>query len=100
MPQANPVRKHLSKVFLQTLASLFAIPLIALAFSHYMLATQDAAFMRRVETQIPADTRMSPEQQQEALAWYHARPLSSACDDNDPKDKEFHEKACEEYSMR
>ncbi len=100
MPPANPVRKNLFKAFLQTLASLFAIPLIALAFSHYVLATQDAAFMRRVETQIPADTRMSPERQQEALAWYHARPLSSACDDNDPKDQEFHEKACEDYSMR
>jgi len=100
MPQANPVRKHLSKVFLQTLASLFAIPLIALAFSHYVLATQDAAFMRRVDMQIPADAQMSSEQQQEALAWYHAHPLSSACDDNDEKDKEFHEKACEEYAMR
>ena len=100
MPLANPVRKHLSKVFLQTLASLFAIPLIALAFTHYVLATQDAAFMQRVETQISADDRMAPADRAQALAWYHARPLSSACEDTDPKDRAFREKACEDYSMR
>jgi Zn-dependent protease with chaperone function len=100
MPLANPVRKHLFKAFVQTLASLFAIPLIALVFSHYVLASQDAAFLQSVETEVAADSRLSPEEQRHALAWYHARPLSSACDDNDPKDKEFHDKACEEYSMR
>lgn len=100
MSLADPVRKDLAKVFLQTLASLFLIPIITFAFAHMVLARQDAEFMRHVESEVASDTRMTSEQQQGTVAYYRAHPLSSSCDVVDAKDQEFHDRACETYSMR
>lgn len=99
MALTNPVRKNLLRTFLLTLASLFLIPLGTLVFGHYVLHKRDVGFMERVHAHVDEDARMAPEQRQEALAWYASHPLSSACDDLDPQDRQFHDQACETYAM-
>ncbi len=99
MALANPVRKNLLRTFLLTLATLFLIPIVTLVFGKYVLHKRDADFRAGVNAQVEGDARLSAEQRQQALAWYAAHPLSSACDDLDPEDSQFHDEECERYEM-
>ena len=95
----NLIRKDLLKVFLLTLASLFLIPFFTLVFSDLALRKQDADFLYRAEAKVATDVRLSDEDKVRARAFYRSHLLSSACEDQDPRDQAFHDQVCEPYSM-
>ena len=99
MTSDKTVRTDLAKVFLLSIAWLFVIPIATLVFTHYALTSRDAAFLERVEQRVAADTRRSPDQKQELLAFYRAHPLSAACTASGPDEQAFHDQVCETYSM-
>ena len=99
MTSDTTVRTDLVKVFLLSIAWLFVIPIATLVFTHHALISGDAEFLERVEQRVAADTRRSPDQKQELLAFYRAHPLSAACTASGPDEQAFHDQVCETYSM-
>ncbi|RYX97321.1 MAG: peptidase M48 [Comamonadaceae bacterium] len=99
MATARTFHSDLWRVFLLTLASLFLIPTATLVFTHYALQTEDRDFLQRVETRLNADTRLTPAEKAEELAFYETHKLSMACDATGPENAVFHDKVCSAYSM-
>ena len=99
MAAARTLHSDLGRVFLLTLASLFLIPAATLVFTHYALQKEDNNFLDRVHAGISADTRMTPAQKTEELAFYDTHKLSAACEATGPDDQVFHDKVCSFNSM-
>lgn len=99
MASARTIHADLWRVFLLTLASLFLIPAATLAFTHYVLQTEDRAFIQRVDERINAARELTPAQKAEEIAFYDTHKLSMACGATSPEDRVFHDKVCSPYSM-
>lgn len=85
-------RGELVRVFLLTLASLFAVPAATLVFTEHARRTEDASFLEQVEARA-AD-------RPDATAFYRSHPLSSACTADGPEERTFHERACPTWGFR
>ena len=97
---AATVHADLRRVFALTLVWLFAIPAVTLAFTQYVLRSEDASFLAGAEAHFAAETRLSAEEKAQAVGYYRAHPLSASCAAAAPQDQRFHERFCPTFGFQ
>ena len=91
------IKRDLLKALGRAALALFAVPLVVLAFAHYVLASQDAGFLEVVQQKIAQSGKTQPEQGA-LLAYYREHPPSSVCGDAAPERADYREGVCEPLS--
>lgn len=75
----NPTPLSVLRAQLLPIAMVFALPLLALGFTHHAIGTFDADFLRRASLQLERDAEVTPGQRAELVAFVRANPPSEAC---------------------
>ncbi|RFP10127.1 MULTISPECIES: M48 family metallopeptidase [unclassified Duganella] len=97
MRSLDIIKRDLLKALGRAALALFAVPLIVLAFAHYVLGAQDANFIEAVQQKLTqsADATLD---KGALLTYYREHPPSSVCGDAAPERADYRHGVCEPLS--